>query len=145
MLPLGAIFTLDVVLMVLVAGFVLGVWPAGNPLFFVGMSAFYVMISLALGLLVSATSSTPQEAVQKTVLLSIPLVQLSGFAFPLRNMPHVLQWLAEIFPATHYIRLSRAIYLRAEGPLALWRDLSALGAFGVALMALTLRSMARRA
>ena len=60
-------------------------------------------------------------------------------------MPHVLQWLAEIFPATHYIRLSRAIYLRAEGPLALWRDLSALGAFSVGLMVLTLRSMARRA
>ena len=50
------------------------------------------------------------------MLFSVPLVQLSGFAFPTRNMPIVLQWFAELFPATHYIRVSRGIYLRGEGP-----------------------------
>ena len=114
-LPLGAVFAFDVVLMVLVAGFLLGVWPPGSALFFIGVSAFYVLVSLALGLIFSATSATAAEAVQKTVLLSIPLIQLSGFAFPIRNMPLPVQWLAELFPATHYIRVSRAIYLRGEG------------------------------
>jgi ABC-2 type transport system permease protein len=57
-LPLGAVFALDVVLMVCVAGFVMDVWLRGSVLLFVGISSFYVLISLALGLIFSATSAT---------------------------------------------------------------------------------------
>jgi len=113
--------------------------------FFILVSTFYVLVSLALGLIISATSATAAEAVQKTVMLSIPLVQLSGFAFPIRNMPVPVQWLAEIFPATHYIRVCRAIYLRAEGPLSLAPELALLALFGVVLMAYALRSIEARA
>jgi ABC-2 type transport system permease protein len=144
-LPLGAVFAFDVVLMVVIAGLVLGVWPAGNIFFFVLVSSFYVLVSLALGLFISATSATAGEAVQKTVMLSIPLVQLSGFAFPIRSMPTVVQWITEIFPATHYIRLSRAIYLRAEGPLALAHEIGLLALFGCVLLAVALRRMEARA
>lgn len=133
-LPLGAIFAFDVVLMVLVAGFVMGVWPAGSVIFFVALSSFYVLVSLALGLLISATSESAAEAVQKSVLLSIPLVQLSGFIFPIRSLPIALQWLVELFPATHYVRLSRAIYLRGAGPSDLLWEMLLLMLFGVALM-----------
>jgi ABC-2 type transport system permease protein len=144
-LPLGAVFALDVVLMVVVAGLVLGVWPQGNLVFFVLVSSFYVLISLALGLIFSATSATAAEAVQKTVLFSIPLVQLSGFAFPIRNMPTFFRWVAEVFPATHYIRVSRAIYIRAQGPLWLLPDMAFLALVGVVLITLALRTIERRA
>ncbi len=145
LLPMGAVFTLDVLLMVVVAGIVLGVWPAGSVLFFLLVSSFYVAMSLSLGLIFSATSATAAEAVQKTVLFSIPLVQLSGFAFPIRNMPIGVQWLTEALPATHFIRVTRAIYLRGAGPFELWSDLLFLGVFGVGLMALALRTLERRA
>lgn len=145
LLPLGAVFALDVVLMVLVAGFALGVWPQGSALLFVAVSAFYVLISLALGLIFSATSATAAEAVQKTVLFSIPLVQLSGFIFPIRNMPSVVQWLSELLPATHYIGISRAIYLRGEGPLTLTTDFLWLLAYGAALIFYALRAIEARA
>lgn len=145
LLPLGAVFALDVVLMVLAAGFVLGTWPAGNVIFFVAVSSFYVLVSLALGLVISATSASAAEAVQKTVILSIPLTQLSGFAFPLRNMPTPVRWAAELFPATHYIRISRAIYLRGEGPLSLISELALLGIFAGLLIAFALRTLERRA
>jgi ABC-2 type transport system permease protein len=144
MIPLGAVFAVDVVLMVLAAGLLMHVWPHGNIVFFVAVSSFFVLTSLALGLVISATSSTAAEAVQKTVLSSIPLVQLSGFAFPIRNMPTAVQWLAEIFPATHYIRVSRAIYLRGEGPIALLPELALLALFGAILMAIALRSIEAR-
>lgn len=144
-LPLGGVFAADVVLMVLAAGLLMGVWPNGSAVFFVAVSSFYVLTSLALGLIISATSATAAEAVQKTVLTSIPLVQLSGFAFPIRNMPTAVQWLAEIFPATHYIRVSRAIYLRAEGPLQLLPELGMLLLFGIILLAFALRSIEARA
>jgi ABC-2 type transport system permease protein len=145
LLPIGAVFTLDVVLMVLIAGFLLDVWPAGSAVFFVLISTFYVLVSLSLGLIFSATSATPAEAVQKTVLFSIPLVQLSGFAFPIRNMPLPVRWLTELFPATHYIRLSRAIYVRAAGPADLLPEMAALFLFGALLVAFALRRIGARA
>lgn len=145
LLPLGAMFALDVVLMIVIAGAVFGVWPHGSAVFFVLVSAGYVMTSLALGLIFSATSATAQEAVQKTVLFSIPLIQLSGFAFPIRNMPDVLQWVTQLFPVTHYITVSRAIYLRGEGPLSLLPELCILTLFAVGLVAIALRTLDRRA
>jgi len=144
LLPLGAMFTLDVVLMVVVAGVVLGVWPQGNPLLFIGISAFYVQVSLALGIIFSATSDTAAAAVQKTVLFSVPLVQLSGFAFPIRNMPMPVQWMTEFFPATHYIRISRAIYIRAEGWWELLPDFVPLALFATILTTIALRTIGAR-
>jgi ABC-2 type transport system permease protein len=123
----------------------MGVWPAGSTAFFLLVSSFYVITTLSLGLIFSATSATAAEAVQKTVLFSVPLVQLSGFAFPIRSMPLPVQWLTELLPATHYIRFSRGVYLRGEGPLALWPELLALGAFGVVLVGMALRTLERRA
>ena len=116
----------------------------GSAIFFVLVSSFYVLISLALGLIISATSATAAEAVQKSVLFSIPLVQLSGFAFPIRSMPLAVQWFTELFPATHYIRISRAIYMRGAGPLALLPEMALLALFGVVLMAYALRSIEAR-
>jgi ABC-2 type transport system permease protein len=144
LIPLGGIFAVDVALMMLVAGFVFGVWPAGSAFFFLAVSAFYVLVSLSLGLIFSATATTPAEAVQRTVLFSVPLVQLSGFAFPTRNMPIVLQWVAELFPATHYIRVSRGIYLRGEGPMSLLPELLLLGLFAAGLMVLARRALESR-
>jgi ABC-2 type transport system permease protein len=145
LLPLGGMFAFDVVLMMIVAGLLLGVWPRGSPLLFLGVSSFYVLTSLAMGLFFSATSATPAEAVQKTVLASVPLIQISGFAFPIRNMPLLVQWFAELLPATHYIRVCRAIYLRGAGPLELLPELLLLLLFGALLVAVALRSLARRA
>jgi ABC-2 type transport system permease protein len=145
LLPLGAVFAFDVVLMVLAAGFLMGVWPHGSAALFIGISAFYVLFSLALGLIVSATSATAAEAVQKTVLLSIPTIQLSGFAFPIRSMPLPIQWFAELIPATHYIRISRAIYLRAAGVMELLPELAVLLVFSAVLLMAAMRTLERRA
>jgi ABC-2 type transport system permease protein len=57
----------------------------------------------------------------------------------------VVQWLAELFPATHYIRISRAIYLRGAGPLDLAGELLLLFLFAAALVSVALHSLARRA
>ena len=119
-------------------------WPEGSVVFFVAVSTGYVLTSLALGLIFSATSATAAEAVQKTVLFSIPLVQLSGFAFPIRSMPRVVRWIAEAFPATHYIRISRAIYMRAAGPLVLLPELAVLAVTAVVLVTMALRTIEAR-
>lgn len=145
LLPLGGMFAFDVALMALVAGFGMGVWPRGSLVFFLVVSSVYVLISLAIGLLISATSKSAAEAVQRSVLFSIPLVQLSGFVFPVRNMPTWIQWIPKIFPATHYISVSRAIYLRGEGFLTLWPELTFIALGGVVLIAFAVRSVGARA
>jgi ABC-type multidrug transport system ATPase subunit/ABC-type multidrug transport system permease subunit len=144
-LPLGAVFAGDVVLMLLAGGLVLGVWPAGNPVFFVVVTSGYVLFSLSMGVILSATSATPAEAVQKTVLLSVPLIFLGGFIFPIRNMPIGFQWLSEAIPATHYIRIARAIYLRGAGPADLTFELLLLALFGVTFITIAFRAVGARA
>jgi ABC-2 type transport system permease protein len=143
-LPLGAVFSADVVLMMLLAGFLLGVWPAGSALFFIVISTFYLLVSLSLGVIFSATSRTAAEAVSKTVLASQPLILLSGFAVPTRNMPLPFQIVSELIPATHYIRVSRAIYLRGEGPLVLLPEIAIIVAMGVVLATVALRAIGKR-
>ncbi|MEO6028077.1 MAG: ABC transporter permease [Candidatus Binatia bacterium] len=144
-LPLGAVFTGDVILMMLMGGLLLGVWPVGNPVFFLVATACYVMVSLSTGVIMSATSATAAEAVQKTVLFSIPLIYLGGFIFPISNMPTVFQWISSALPATHYIAVARAIYLRGAGPLQLLPELALLAVFGVVLMRIAFRAVEARA
>ena len=72
-------------------------------------------------------------------------MQLSGFIFPVRNMPTVVQWLSNALPATHYIRVSRAIYLRAEGPGSMLPDLLFLLVCGVGLIYYARRVIEARA
>ncbi len=144
LLPLGGVFSVDVILMMITAWLLYGIWPAGSAVFFVVFSMFYMIVALSLGLLMSATSATPAEAVAKTVLLSTPLIQLSGFAFPTRNMATPFRWFSELIPATHYMRVSRAIYLRGQGPLDLLPEITIIVALGLALGLLALRAIARR-
>lgn len=144
MLPLGAVFSFDLVLMMLAAGFFLETWPEGNALLFWCVATFYVATSLSLGMIFSATSATAAEAVQKTVLSSVPLIQLSGFIYPVRSMPEGVGWVAQLIPATHFIEVSRAIYLRGEGIVDLWPRLLVLVAMGVALVLVALRTLERR-
>lgn len=143
-LPLGAVFSADVVLMMLLAGFLLGVWPAGSAVFFVAISTFYLLVSLSLGVIFSATSKTAAEAVSKTVLASQPLILLSGFAVPTRNMPLPFRLVSELIPATHYIRVSRAIYLRGEGPIVLLPEIVVIVVMGAVLAAVALRAIGKR-
>lgn len=77
----------------------------------VGVFAF-ISASLTLGLLVSTVAKTQLQAMQMTMFLLIPSILLSGFMFPYDGMPKVAQWIAEALPATHFIRIVRAIVLR---------------------------------
>ena len=134
----------DPILLMLAAGFLLGTWPEGSALLFWVVATLYVGTSLALGLIFSATSATAAEAVQKTVLASIPLIQLSGFVYPVRNMPQPVRTLAQLIPATHFLEVSRAIYLRGEGIVELWPELAVLTAMGLTLVGLALVTLESR-
>lgn len=103
-----------------------------------GVFAF-ISASLTLGLLISTIAKTQLQAMQLTVFLLIPSILLSGFMFPYEGMPEAAQWIAEALPATHFIRMVRAIVLRGATLDDLWPDLlwligfTILGVFAAAM------------
>ncbi|QEY16220.1 ABC transporter permease [Cellvibrio sp. KY-GH-1] len=103
-----------------------------------GVFAF-ISASLTLGLLISTIAKTQLQAMQLTVFLLIPSILLSGFMFPYEGMPEAAQWIAETLPATHFIRMVRAIVLRGATLDDLWPDLlwligfTILGVFAAAM------------
>ena len=73
----------------------------------------FIGASLTLGLLISTIASTQMEAMQMTVFILLPSILLSGFMFPYDAMPTAAQYIAEVLPATHFVRLIRGVYLRS--------------------------------
>jgi ABC-2 type transport system permease protein len=94
----------------------------------------YILAGLSFGLIISTISKTQQEAFMSMFLLFMPLVILSGFFFPVSSMPRVFQWLTILNPMRHFIEIVRAVFLKGEGVVGLWRQYVALAMIaGVAL------------
>ncbi|MBI1676157.1 ABC transporter permease [Shewanella sp. DW31] len=72
----------------------------------------FICASLTLGLVISTIAKTQLQSMQMTVFILLPSILLSGFMFPYEAMPIAAQWIAEALPATHFMRMSRAIVLR---------------------------------
>ena len=100
----------------------------------------FIAANLALGLFVSTVVKTQFQAIQITIFFLLPSILLSGFVFPFDGMPRVVQYIGEVLPTTHFIRLTRGIMLR-DAPLAdMSQELLALGLFAVvAMTAATIR------
>lgn len=72
----------------------------------------FIAASLTLGLIISTIATTQLQAMQMTIFIILPTILLSGFMFPFEAMPKPAQWIAELLPATHFMRIIRAIVLR---------------------------------
>ena len=100
------------------------------------LAAFaFIAANLALGLFISTAARTQFQAMQMTIFIFLPSILLSGFMFPFEGMPLVAQWLGEVLPNTHFIRLTRGIMLRGASIGDLYRDVGYL--LGFALVAMT--------
>ncbi len=88
-----------------------------------------------LGYTISTFARTQLQAMQLTFFFFLPSILLSGFMFPFEGMPKVAQWLGEVLPNTHFIRLTRGIMLREASIGELYHDLGYLLGFAVVAMA----------
>jgi ABC-2 type transport system permease protein len=107
----------------LVARFVFDVPVRGSPvalLFWFLCSALYLVNTMGLGLLVSIKSPTQLLAQLFSNVLISPLLVLSGFLFPIDNMPTWAQWLSWGVPTRHFMEVVRGVFLKGQGPLELW-------------------------
>jgi ABC-2 type transport system permease protein len=103
-------------------------------------SVLFILAALALGLTVSTLARTQFQAMQLTVFTFLPSILLSGFMFPFDGMPVVAQWIGEVIPLTHFVRLSRGILVRGAGLGELHAEIWPLLAFfAIFLLIATLR------
>ena len=101
------------VTIVLLAGKLLFAVPIVGSLLDLYLAALlFIAASLGLGLLISTVAQTQFQAMQLTVVTFLPSILLSGFMFPFEGMPRFAQWLGELLPLTHFVRLVRGILLR---------------------------------
>ena len=147
MLPYAFIGIIDVLLVVLVALLWFEVPLRGSFLLLFVMSVVYLMTTLGLGLFVSTISATQQQAMMTaSFFFLIPMVFLSGFVFPIENMPTAIQPFTYLIPLRYFLVILRGIFLKGVGLEVLWPDALALFGWGVAILVLaTLRSSKRLA
>lgn len=101
---------------------------------------FFVAANLAVGFTFSTLARNQLQAVQMTIFFFLPSILLSGFMFPFRGMPVWAQWIGEVLPLTHFLRIVRGILLKGNGMAEIAPDLLALLAF---LTAVSIVSLSR--
>jgi ABC-2 type transport system permease protein len=145
LLPYAFIGIIDVVLVLIVAIYWFEVPMRGSiPLLF-GMCLIYLLSTLGLGLFVSTISQTQQQAMMTTIFFFLtPMMYLSGFIFPIANMPWWIQQITYLIPLRYFLVIVRGIFQKGVGLEILWPQALALFAWGAVVLTLaTLRSSKR--
>jgi ABC-2 type transport system permease protein len=97
------------------------------------------MTTLGIGLFMSTISQTQQQAMMTTFFFFFPAMLLSGFAFPVENMPTVVQWLTVLNPMRHFLVIVRGVFLKGVGIEAIRFELLMLAAIGTTTLWLATR------
>ena len=146
LLPYALIGIIDVALVLAVAVWWFEVPMRGSPLLLFGMTLVYLMSTLGLGLFVSTISSTQQQAMMTTTFFFLmPMVLLSGFVFPIENMPEVIQPITYLLPLRYFLVILRSIFLKGVGLETFWPQALALTMWGLGMLALAIARSSKRA
>jgi ABC-2 type transport system permease protein len=98
----------------------------------------FLLTALGIGLFISTVSSTQQQAMMTTFFFFFPAMLLSGFIYPIANMPDVVQWLTYVDPLRYFLVIIRGVFLKGVGFDILWPQIAALLALGLVVMALAI-------
>ena len=121
--PNIAIGAVQSTIILLVAKFVFGVPMIGSFGLLALALGFYIAANLAVGYTFSTIAENQLQAMQMTMFFLLPAILLSGFAFPFDGMPVWAQWIGEVLPATHFLRVVRGILLKGNGFTEIWPNL----------------------
>jgi ABC-2 type transport system permease protein len=137
LLPFFLIGLVEIAVVVSVAVFGFGVPVKGSVWLLFGLSPIFMLTTLGLGLFISTISRNQQQAMLTAAFFIIPQMILSGFVFPIENMPRLIQWLTHLVPLRYFLVIIRGLFLKAVGLDALWDETAALIVFGLAILGLS--------
>lgn len=136
-LPFALVGLVDTALVVIAALVLFHVPFRGSAMLLLISALLFLMTSLGAGLFISTISNTQQQAMMTTFLFFQPFFLLSGFAFPIRNMPEPVQYLTYLNPVRYFIEIVRGLFLKGSGVDVLWPQMLALAIFGVLILTLS--------
>ena len=145
LLPYGIIGLIDVLIVLVVIVFWFQVPLRGSFWLLFAMSVIYLLTTLGLGLFISTISHTQQQAMMtSTFFFLIPMMYLSGFVFPIENMPDAIQPITYLIPLRYFVVILRGIFLKGVGLETLWPQALALFAWGITILALAYMRSSKR-
>ncbi|HXI40071.1 MAG TPA: ABC transporter permease [Bryobacteraceae bacterium] len=144
MIPFALIGLVDVVLVTAGALVIFQVPFRGSGLLLLVSSALFLLTSLGAGLFISTISQTQQQAMMSSFFFAAPTFMLSGFVFPIRNMPLAVQYFTYLNPLRYFIEIVRGIFLKGTGITILWPQMLALLIYGVTVMGLSTARFRKR-
>jgi len=136
-LPFALVGLVDTALVIMVSLLLFHVPFRGSILLLFACAILFLMTTLGAGLFISTISRTQQQAMMTTFLFFQPFFLLSGFAFPIRNMPRSIQYLTLLDPLRYFIEIVRGLFLKGTGVAVLWPQMVALAIFGVVILSLS--------
>lgn len=127
------LIVVSVALLVMVFGFSIAV--RGSIVLLYVLTGGFLLTSLGLGLFVSTISKTQQQAMMVGMFfVMLPMMYISGFVFPVENMPVILQWISNLIPMKYYLIIIRSIILKGVGLSELWFEAMMLFVMGFAVL-----------
>ncbi|MDA3861197.1 MAG: ABC transporter permease [Melioribacteraceae bacterium] len=140
LIPFAILGFVAVIIVLVAMTFIFNLTPRGSIAFLFATTFLYILSTLGLGLFVSTVSKTQQQAMMLAIfVVLLPMVFISGFSFPIENMPTFIQGITYFIPLRYYMTIIRGIILKGVGFYELWFEILMLFVFGVFL--LTLSSM----
>jgi ABC-2 type transport system permease protein len=142
-IPFAMIAIIQVALVSGVGVFWFGVPMRGSlALLFVSL-LIYLLSFLALGLFISTISRNQMQALVTTFFFTFPIILLSGFIFPIANMPKLVQWVTYINPLRYFLVIIRDLFLKGAGLDVLWPQILALLTIGLGVISLAVRRVSK--
>jgi len=144
-IPYFAIASFDLMVGVLMAKFLFGLPFRGNYFLLIALSSLFLTGALAQGILISVNSKTQLMATQLASLSTlIPTMLLSGFIYPIFNMPKFVQGITYLIPARYYIIVLRDLFLKGNGMATLWDEAVFLFLFALIMFSLAVRKFKKK-
>jgi ABC-2 type transport system permease protein len=113
----------NVILILILSWLVFGLPVKGSLVLLLAESMLYILMSLSLGILISTASSTMQQAIFISLVgLMLPTILLSGFIFPIENMPEIYNWISSIMPPRYFITIIKSIMIKGTGLAYVWKE-----------------------
>ncbi|OGV46659.1 MAG: hypothetical protein A2X46_14575 [Lentisphaerae bacterium GWF2_57_35] len=145
LLPFVVVGFVEVSLALPVILFIFGVPLRGNLLLLYLFSGLFLLNTLGFGLLVSTLVKTQQQAMMVSAFfVMMPFVLLSGFIFPVENMPKAIQYIAYFIPLKYYLTAVRGVFLKGAGWAELWPQAAVLLGMGTAVLGLAVTKFHKR-
>ncbi len=133
-LPYVILGLFDTVTVIAIGHFWFGVPVRGSLLLIAMVSLLFLASGLGIGLLISTIANTQQEAMLTVWMTLLPAIFLSGFLFPINNMPLLLRWISYVIPMRYFLEALRVLMLKGAGMAAIQNQVIALILFGILIM-----------